>query len=149
MTARAAPLLLLAAVAACGNDDSPDPAKRLATESIQFIENAIPDVKWARSGGGGGGTRVSQRAYEFKTLEAVPDEKVSGLLAALRDRMLAVLEDLEADVHGRGKTDGPSGLHAFRLRFDIGQSSGTYTAWLVRLDQGRHAVFVSTTAYRP
>jgi len=141
-------VLLLAAVAACGNNDSPDPAKRLAAESIQVIENAIPGVKWARSGGGGG-SKVSQRSYEFKTLEAVPDEKVSGLLATLRDRMLAVLEDLKADVHGTGKTDGLSGLHAFRLRFDIGRASGTYAAWLVRLDQGKYAVFVSTTGYRP
>jgi len=148
MTARAGSLLLLAAVAACGNHDSPDPAKLLADESIRVIENAIPDVKWARSGGGGG-TRVSQRDYEFNTLEAVPDEKVSGLLTTLRDRVLAVLDDLDADIHGRGKTGGLSGLHAFRLRFDVGPASGTYAAWLVRLDQGRYAVFVSTTGYRP
>ena len=148
MMVRAAPLLLLAVVAACGDLDSPDPAKRLADESFQAIENEFPDVKWARSGGGGG-SKVSQRDYECRTLQAVPAEKVAGLMDMLRDRILAVLKDLKADIHGRGKTDGLSGLDAFRLRFDIGRASGTYAARLVRLDQGKYAVFVSTTGYRP
>jgi hypothetical protein len=148
MTVRAAPLFLLFVVAACGNHDSPDLATRLAHESIRVIENAIPGVKWARSGGGGG-SKVSQRDYELTTLEAVPAENVSGLMDTLHERVLAVLKDLKADIHGRGKSGGLSGLHAFRLRFDVGRASGTYSAWLVRLDQGKYAVFVSATGYQP
>ncbi len=149
MSTRRVALFLIATTAACGTgDSSPDPAKRLADESVRFVEDAVPGVDWARSGGGGG-TRVSQRTYQLRTLNAVSAETTAGLVARLRERVLAVLDELGATIHGRGSTDSETGLEAFTLRFDIGAASGTYAAWSARLEDGRLAIVVSASGYRP
>ncbi|MHC4959193.1 MAG: hypothetical protein ACYTGN_12565 [Planctomycetota bacterium] len=149
MSTRCVALLVIVTAAACGTgDSSPDPASRLAAESARFVESAVPGMSWARSGGGGG-TRVSQRTYQLRTLTAVPAEATAGLVAKLRERVLAVLEELGAEIHGRGTTGTEADLEAFRLRFDIGPASGTYAAWSARLEDGHQLIVVSATAYRP
>jgi hypothetical protein len=149
MSIRCLTLTLVASAAACGTGgSSPDPAKRLAEESVVFIQTAIPGVSWARSGGGGG-SRVSQRTIQLRTVKPAPAATTAGLVGKLHERILVVLKDLGATIHGRGKTGDGENLEAFRLRFDFGGGSGTYVAWSARLEDGRFAIVVSTTAYRP